>query len=39
VQRHQRDIARLADDVYRDDVWTPFSGFRLLNPNGVLGEV
>jgi hypothetical protein len=24
VQRHQRDIARLADDVYRDDVWTIF---------------
>gem|GEM_PF-6824390 len=38
VRQHQRDIARLADDVYRDDVWTPFSGFRLPNPNGRLAR-
>lgn len=29
VQRHQREIARLVIDVYRDEVWEPFmsSGF------------
>jgi DNA-binding transcriptional MerR regulator len=41
VRRHQRDIARLVINVYREDVWAPFlaSGFTTRDWGSIADDV
>jgi hypothetical protein len=41
VHHHQREIARLIIDVYRDDIWAPFvsSGFTTRGWGSIADDV